>query len=87
MKFNVTVQYPYTQYFETTWTVEASDSEAAKLAAIEGECDGTFDWDTSYGVGNGEAGPTEIVEVEPVAQPNRYTTEGGDRDERLRTTD
>ena len=63
-KYRVTVQYPYTKYCETVWIVEADSEADAREAAIQGEADGSLDWDSSYDVGEGDAGDTEIVSVE-----------------------
>jgi hypothetical protein len=63
-KYLVTAEYPYSRWCRTTWTVEATSEEDARAAAMEGENNGTLNWDESIDVGDGEAGDTEIVSVE-----------------------
>lgn len=65
MRYRVKLQYPYTRYYETVIEVEAADVSAALTAANLAEARGEVDWDTSYPVGDGECGPTEVWSIEP----------------------
>lgn len=62
-KFRVTVQYPYTCYYEQEVEVEATDEKAA---AVAGLAKADYDWTRGYEVGDGVSDDSEVTEVERI---------------------